>query len=228
MRYTRYEYKKSGKMKFLCGIVVIVGISILGGLYICKFIFSGKDINDNKNNSYSTEKNVTVEKQNLIALQCGYFSKQENAQTALSSVVGDFQPFLIEEDGKYRVIVGIYQKEEDASKKIDELKANGIEVSKIDLSISADSIENKKIIEVIDGLFKINNKLEDSEVKSIKTSDYKLWVDQIINDGKSSNLDKLNDLSKYVNDLPEEIDKSNNAINLQKLYQLVKIYKTNN
>lgn len=227
MRYTRYEYKKSGKMKFLCCIVVIVGISIVGGLYISKFIFSGKQIPDNNDNSYSTEEKLTVENEKIIALQCGYFSNQENAQVALSSVIGDFQPFLSEEDGKYRVIAGIY-KEEEAKQKIEELKAKGIEVSKIDLNIPANSVENKKIIEVIDGLFQITNKLEDSEVQSIKTSDYKIWANQIINEGKTSTSNELDDLSKYVNDLPEEIDKSNSSINIQKLYQLIKTHKTSN
>ena len=47
MRYTRYEYKKSGKIKFLCSIAVIAGISIGGGLYISNFIFNGKQIQDN-------------------------------------------------------------------------------------------------------------------------------------------------------------------------------------
>lgn len=227
MRYTRYEYKKSGKLKFLCGVAIIVGISIVGGLYISKFIFRGKDVSSNLNNSYSSEEKVTVENEELIALQCGYFSKQENAQTVLNSLGGDFQPFFIDEEGKYRVIAGIY-KQEEAIKKIDELKDKGIEVNKIDLSIPANSIENRKIIEVIDGLFQIINKLEESEVKSIKTSDYKIWAQEIINEGETSNSGELESISSYVNDLPEEIDRSNIAINLQKLYQLIKTHKTRN
>lgn len=227
MRYTRYEYKKCGKIKFLFGVVIIAGISILGGLCISKFIFGWGNISSSINNLHSKEENLIIANENLIALQCGYFSKQENAQTALNSVKSDFQPFLIEEDSKYRVIAGIYE-EEEAIKKIDELKSKGIEVSKIDLTISGNSVENKKFIEVIDGLFQIINKLEDSEVQSIKTSDYKIWVDKIINTESSSNLGKLDSLRKYVSDLPEEIDKTNNSINLQKLYRLIKEYKTIN
>lgn len=42
MRYIRYEYKKLNKMKFICIIVVIVGVFIGGGLYVSNFVFKGK------------------------------------------------------------------------------------------------------------------------------------------------------------------------------------------
>ena len=51
MRYTRYEYKKSSKIKFLCSVAIIVGISIGGGLYISNFIFDGKQIQDNNSDN---------------------------------------------------------------------------------------------------------------------------------------------------------------------------------
>lgn len=226
MRYTRYEYKKSNKMNFLFSVVIIAGISIVGGLYFSKIIFNGNHIQEN-NNSYSTQDSTPVKGQNIIGLQCGYFSKQENAQAALNTLSGDCQPFVVEDDGKYRVLAGIYQ-EDDGVKKIEELTSKGIDVRTIDLSITSDSVENKKIIEIIDGFFKINNKLQDSDVQSIKTNEYKQWVDGIVNDGKSVKSEKINNLNKYISELPDELDKSNSTINLQKLYELIKTYKTTN
>lgn len=224
MRYTRYEYKKSSKMKFLCSVVIIAGISITGGLYVSKFIFNGNQITNNQNISNSTEGNTVVESENLIALQCGYFSKQENAQAALNKISTDYQAFIVEEDGKYRVLAGIYE-EEEGIKKIDELASKGIEVSKIELSIASNSTENKKIIEIIDGFFKITNKLEESEVKSIKTDDYKNWAYGIANDGNSVQSENIDNLINYVKELPDELDKTNITTNLQKIYELVKTYK---
>lgn len=224
MRYTRYEYKKSSKMKFLCSVVIIAGISITGGLYVSKFIFNGNQITNNQNISNSTEGNTVVESENLIALQCGYFSKQENAQAALNKISTDYQAFIVEEDGKYRVLAGIYE-EEEGIKKIDELASKGIEVSKIELSIASNSTENKKIIEIIDGFFKITNKLEESEVKSIKTDDYKNWAYGIANDGNSAQSENIDNLINYVKELPDELDKTNITTNLQKIYELVKTYK---
>ena len=154
MRYTRYEYKKSNKMKFICTIVVIVGVSIGGGLYTSNLVFKGKQITDNKNTvSYTNDQNTTVVGTNIIALQCGYYSKEENAQASLSTISSYCQPFIIEENGKFRVLAGIYE-EDDGNKKIDELKSKGIDVAKVSLNISTNTIEDKKIVELCKVLLK--------------------------------------------------------------------------
>ena len=220
MRYTRYEYKKSNKIKFLCSVAIIASISIGGGLFISNFIFDGKQIEDN-NSDNSIQGNNKGEVLSLIALQCGYYSKEENAKELLTSISKYCEPFIVEEDGKYRVLAGIY-KEEDGLKKIEEFKANNIDVAKVNLNISSDNVESKKIIEIIDGFLTITNKLEDSGVKSIKTTEFKAWADKIINDGSSVKSKKIDDLSSYVKNLPDEINKENRNINIQELYKLIK------
>jgi len=224
MRYTRYEYKKSNKMKFLCSVAIIASISIGGGLYVSNLVFNGKDIQgDNDNSKYSTEEKNEGEVQTLIALQCGYYSKEENAKESLTAISKYCQPFIVEDNGKYRVIAGIY-KEEDGSKKIEELKTNKIDVAKVNLNISSNNAENEKLLEIIDGLLTITNKLEDSEVKSIKTVEFKEWTDKIVNDVSAVKSKKVEDLSTYVKSLPDEIDKTNSNTNIQELYKLIKSY----
>jgi len=220
MRYTRYEYKKSNKIKFLCSVVIIASISIGGGLFISNFIFDGKQIKDN--NSYnSIQENNKGQVISFIALQCGYYSKEENAKESLNEISKYCEPFIVEEDGKYRLLAGIY-KEEDGLKKIEEFKVNNIDVVKVNLNISSDNVESEKITEVIDGFLTITNKLEDSGVKSIKTIEFKAWADKIITDDSSIKSKKIDDLSSYVKNLPEEINKENRNINIQELYKLLK------
>lgn len=223
MRYTRYEYKKSGKLKFLCSVAIIAGISIGGGLYISNVIFDGKEIQSiNKNDlKQSNIKDDSDKIQNIIALQCGYYSKEDNAKDSLNSISKYCQPFIIEDDGKYRVIAGIYT-EEDAAKKIEEFKAGSIDVAKINLNLSSDNIDSKKIIEIINGFLTITNKLQDDQVKSIKTDEFKAWSDKVTNDGNQVKTEKLKQLNDYVNSLPEEIDKTNNDTNMQQIYKLIK------
>jgi len=218
MRYTRYEYGKSSKIKFLFTIAVIISISIGGGLYISNFIFQGKQIEDNS--KYSSEINNGSQEENFMALQCGYYSKEENAKELIASISKYCEPFIIEDEGKYRVLAGVY-KEQDGIKKIQEFKANKIDVAKINLNIQSDNSEMKKITEIIDGFLTITNKLQESEVKSIKTSEFKAWVDTVINDDgvKSKKIESLNN---YVKALPEELDKTNNSKNMQELYKLLK------
>lgn len=222
MRYTRYEYKRSSKIKFLCSIALIAGISIGGGLYLSNAIFNGKEIQSNSSSSgYSTDVNYESNIQNIVVLQCGYYSKEENAKELVNSISKYCQPFIVEEDGKFRVLAGIY-KEDDGLKKIEEFKTNNIDVAKVSLNISNDNLENKKMLEIIDGFLTVRNKLQDNGVKSIKTAEFKEWADKILNDDSSNKSQKLNDIGIYIKSLPDEIDKTNSDTNIQQLYKLIK------
>ncbi|OPJ62045.1 sporulation-associated protein [Clostridium chromiireducens] len=222
MRYTRYEYKRSNKIKFLCSIALIAGVSIGGGLYLSNVIFNGKEIQSNSSNSgYSTDVNYESNIQNIVVLQCGYYSKEENAKELVNSISKYCQPFIVEEDGKFRVLAGIY-KEDDGLKKIEEFKNNNIDVAKVSLNISKDNVDNKKILEIIDGFLTVRNKLQDNGVKSIKTAEFKEWADKILNDNGSNKSEKLNYIESYIKNLPDEIDKTNSDTNIQQLYKLIK------
>lgn len=218
MRYTRYEYKKISKVKFLFTVSIITLISIGGGLYVSNFVFQGKQIENSLKPSSEVENGNQEE--SFMVLQCGYYAKEENAKELLTSISKYCEPFIVEDGGKYRVLAGIY-KEEDGVKKIQEFKANNIDIAKVSLKIQGDKLEIKKITEVIDGFLTIANKLEEKEVKSIKTSEFKEWADTVINDGGIKSK-KLEDLNNYVKDLPEEIGKDSNNKNLQELYKLIK------
>lgn len=223
MRYTRYEYKKSSKLKFLFSVVIIAGISICVGLFVSNFIFDGKKFEDINNSAFeqSNNKDDSNNVQNIIALQCGYYSKEENAREILTSISKYCQPFIIEDDGKYRVIAGIYT-EEYGLKKFDEFKTNNIDVAKINLNLSNDTIDNRTIVEIVDGFLTIINKFQDNQVKSIKTDEFKAWANNIIKDNNQVKTKKLDDLNNYINNLPEEVDRTNNNINMQQLYKLIK------
>lgn len=222
MRYTRYEYKRYSKLKFLCSVIIIGGISIGGGLYISSFIFDR-----NQENSVQT----TVPKNNdkdkmvdtnmkIIALQCGYYSKKENAEKSVNELTTYCTPFIIESDGKFRVMAGIYE-ENNASEKFDELRSKGIEVAKIKLIINGESNEDKKCVEVMDGVFTILNKLDEDDVKSIKTADFKKWTQNIINKDDLNNSKKLNLINECINNFPEEINKNNKGEISANIYKAI-------
>ena len=219
MRYTRYEYKKQGKVKFVMSVVLVATVSIGSGLYISKFLFSTKETS---NMTQVTQKqNETVQSQGIMALQCGYYSKKENADISIPTISSYCQPFVVEENGNYRVIAGLYD-DELGMKKLDELKGKGIDVAKVSIQIPTDTLEGKKIFQIVEGFLQITSKFEESDVKSVKTADFKTWVDGIINDGNSIQSEKLKDIQSYVQSLPDEISKSNSADSVQSLYSLIK------
>ncbi|MBS5982799.1 SPOR domain-containing protein [Clostridium butyricum] len=219
MRYTRYEYKKQGKIKFVMSVVLVATVSIGSGLYISKFLFSTKETS---NMTQVTQKqNETVQSQGIMALQCGYYSKKENADISIPTISSYCQPFVVEENGNYRVIAGLYD-DELGMKKLDELKGKGIDVAKVSIEIPTNTLEGKKIFQIVEGFLQITSKFEESDVKSVKTADFKTWVDGIINDGNSIQSEKLKDIQSYVQSLPDEISKSNSADSVQSLYTLIK------
>ncbi|ETJ16715.1 hypothetical protein Q604_UNBc4C00036G0014 [human gut metagenome] len=167
------------------------------------------------------KQNETVQSQGIMALQCGYYSKKENADISIPTISSYCQPFVVEENGNYRVIAGLYD-DELGMKKLDELKGKGIDVAKVSIQIPTDTLEGKKIFQIVEGFLQITSKFEESDVKSVKTADFKTWVDGIINDGNSIQSEKLKNIQSYVQSLPDEISKSNSADSVQSLYTLIK------
>nr|WP_156211961.1 SPOR domain-containing protein [Clostridium butyricum] len=200
-------------------VVLVATVSIGSGLYISKFLFSTKETS---NMTQVTQKqNETVQSQGIMALQCGYYSKKENADISIPTISSYCQPFVVEENGNYRVIAGLYD-DELGMKKLDELKGKGIDVAKVSIQIPTDTLEGKKIFQIVEGFLQITSKFEESDVKSVKTADFKTWVDGIINDGNSIQSEKLKNIQSYVQSLPDEISKSNSADSVQSLYTLIK------
>ena len=220
MRYTRYEYKKHGKLKFLASVILVTTVSIGSGLYISRFLFSTKETSGNTV-QMPQNKNESFQSQGVMALQCGYYSKKENADVCIPTISSYCQPFIVEENGNYRVIAGIYD-DESGTKKLDELKNKGIDVAKVSIDIPTDTPEGKKILQIVEGFIQITNKLEENDVKSIKTEEFKSWADNIIGDGDNGKSEKLKNLKNYVDSLPEEITKSNSTNAVQSLYTLIK------
>lgn len=222
MRYTRYEYKKPGNFKFLMAVIVVAALSVTGGMYISNVLFGKQEVSDKTISMQSSEKPESkINSSSLVAVQCGFYSKKENADALISSINQYCHPFVIEENGNYRVIAGIYN-EEDSIKKIQQFQGMGIEVAKTTINLSADTPDDKKIIEITDGFLKIMSKFEESDVNSIKTSEFKSWCNEVINtDGQAEN-DKLKQISTYVQSLPEEINKNNNSETAYGFYKIIK------
>lgn len=218
MRYTRYEYKKHGKLKFLCIISIIAGVSIVIGLYFSRIVFKG-DVNINSSN----ECIVTNSNENFMALQFGYYANKENADAAINTIPSKYNSYIIENENKYRVVIGLYS-EDNGLKRLEELTTQGINAVKINFKFPNDTIEEKKISKITEGFLIISDKLEEPDVKGVKTSDYKAWCSKII-DSESSNNDKLNNVKEYINNLPDEIDKTNVKVYLKYFYEIIEKYK---
>lgn len=209
MGYTRYDLKKKNKNNFIfvfliCGILVLAFIS---GSIISKVFI--KDINKDDSSTTKVPQQIVqpILGKNFIVIQCGVFSSKDNAEKVKASLYSMGSPFIVNEDGKNKVILGIYI-ENEAENVIKKLKDSGIEFSKVSFKYDLNNPCNLQIGEMIDAQLQITGKLSDSKVKSVQTKQLKEWSDSLNEIDKSEkNYNILEELKEYIKSLPDEVSK---------------------
>lgn len=240
MGYTRYNYKprkKPGRNFLSIGAIGIV-LAIVIGLFIGKLIFKPNNVTNseqtsevNKNeqsnildNESINASNGVVESENkkrFSMIQCGFYGKKENAEKVLNEIPSTYNKFIIEEDGKFRIIAGIYT-EDNVDKVIEKLTEKEIANVKIKCDYELSDSENSMICEIVSGFMKILNELENKQVKSVNTTEFKKWVSELEDDSKGEiKNDELKDLKKHVEKLPKELDRNGAKKSLEFMYKML-------
>lgn len=247
MRYTRYNYKKKGNndlFKFIGSFILTIVAAGVIGLGLAKVIFGVLEKNNlTPNDSYvqqekgeeeatdadvESEKSGTVSQNNVTTtftlVQCGFFSKKENADQAFSKISTDKYSFISQEDSKYRVAAGIYTVD-DANKVVDELTKTGVESAKINFTLNSSDDAQNQIAGIADGYLKILNTTFNDQVKSVNTKDFKDWVSKLDAIQEGDNKDLLKGLKEHIGSLPEEINKDGVAEEMKYLYTVLSKFK---
>lgn len=227
MRYTRYDYKKKSGGGFFLWILLIIILAVAIGITIFKMFFSDGEISNSlkvpnksqKEESINTDENSGVFK----VIQCGLFSKEENANSALKTLPSSMTGFVIQEEGKFKVMAGIYR-DEECAKKTEELTKASINNFTIKCSIPKDSSEKKIEAQIIEGYLQIINKFEESDVKSVKTVDFKKWTEETAANIKSPS-EEVQDLVKVIKELPDEYTQKDVKASKDFLYKLLIKYR---
>lgn len=239
MRYTRYDLKKrkNNNVFFIILVIGILALAFISGSIISNLFI--KDIDYKAENTTpsteSTEEEVKENKETtkeslkldhtFVAIQCGVFSNKDNAESVKEKVSSIGTTFILEEDNKNRVIMGIYT-EENSELILKKLTDNKIDFSKINLKIDNKDACDTQITEILDAYLQINNKFLDNKVKSVQTKQLKEWVSSLKDVDKASiNYIVLKDIKEKTNGLPDQITKVDlEGINLQ-LFNTIKELK---
>lgn len=211
MKYTRYDLNKkngdNGKMMIFLILIVVAALGVAS--LLAKFIFSGnggdKIIDITKPISVSTidGKDEFV---SYTLVQCGYYSKKENAEELKQRLKDKYNAVSILDNEKYRVVTFIGSAE-DAGKIIDKLNSENLNSLKINFQISNKELCNQEISGMINGYLQILNKLQEVEVKSVKTDEFKKWINGLTDQKDSESFKIYEELKKSINELPDEITK---------------------
>lgn len=227
MRYTRYDYKKKGGGGFFLWILLIIILAVAIGITIFKMFFSEGEISNSlkvPNKSQQEESINTAENSSIFKIiQCGLFSKEENANSTLTTLHSSMTGFVIQEDGKFKVMAGIY-KDEESAKKTEELTKASINNFTIKCCIPKDSSEKKIEAQIIEGYLQIINKFEESDVKSVKTVDFKKWTEETVANIKSPS-EEVQNLVKVIKELPDEYTQKDVKTSKDFLYKLLIKYR---
>ncbi|MDV4149987.1 SPOR domain-containing protein [Clostridium sp. AL.422] len=232
MKYTKYQYKKKNNgIKLLTSLLMTtlsaISIGLLAAWLLLKVIpniDSIKDVNgrpqveeDNNTDNVSQSEELI----NFSLIQCGYFSKEENAKQILDRIGSEFNSFIVEDsEGKFRVLAGI-TKEENSSEVMQKLKDDGIENIKVNVGLNKkDNIQNQ-ISEITVGFLEILDTVSKEEVKEVNTSDFKKWTTELQDISDGNGIDLLKEYKEHIGALPESINKDNIVSELEYIYSIL-------
>lgn len=229
MRYTKYNHKrKKESSKFLLSLVLTTTLALALGGIAAKIILKVMPTKINietepigQTNSEVVDSNVQNFAE-IYYIQCGYFSKEENANEILVKLSSDFNGFIVkDEKEKYRVIAGV-AKEEEAKELTDKLNESFIDNAKIGVKLDKNNKAEGQILAIIDGILEITNSIENEEIKNINTKDFKDWKNNLEKIEEGDKVEILKDLKNHVEEMPEEINNENAIKEIEYIYSVLK------
>ncbi|MGL5575051.1 MAG: hypothetical protein ACRDCW_05790 [Sarcina sp.] len=184
-------------------------------------IVSGEQ-KEEKNTNQQEIATSTTEATTYTVVQCGYFSTKESAES-VKTKIGEKARVLTEGD-KFRVVCYIGN-EEEAKKLSDKFTVEEIENTKARFNLPGDTVTDKSIIEMINGTLDIINKLNEAEVASVKSDEFKAWANELVEKQEDTKYATFSKLKKMINELPKEITKNSTAEIYQTIYDVLSVYK---
>ncbi|MDU1322479.1 MAG: hypothetical protein E6931_13330 [Clostridium botulinum] len=228
MRYTRYDIRKRNKSNFT--FFLIITLVLVLAFILGTVIFNLVSPSNIKKGNTITKDNTNVVKSkdnksnssNYIIIQRGIYAKKENVSGVLNSLKPYGNIFTVEDNGKTRVFLGIYE-EDEGIKLMKKLTDNKIDNSKMTFVINKKDLCDAEISEIITAYIKVVNKLSEKDVKSVKTEEIKKWVSSLDKVEKdSSNIKTLNNLKEHINKLPKDLTKDQSSKSYIFIYNILK------
>ena len=237
MRYTRYNYKAPKKKNnFTIVLILTIVAAIALGTALSKLIPKDNSANTGVqdkaviNNQTEPTKEAgdaskTVSQQDnkeYVAIQCGVYSKKENALTLKNNLAKFGTPFIIEEDNLNRVMLGIYPKE-SIDKIVSELQKENIEFVKINFQLIGKDATSAQINAMISADIEILNKLSEKDTQAIQTVEFKKWLNALEGSEESSeSFATMTEIKTYLNALPEELKRDKSGDEYIYIYKFIK------
>jgi hypothetical protein len=191
---------------------------------------------EDKNTNIGLEKDSELNKENVdvskvisetqtkdyVAIQCGAYTKNENALVLKNKLMKFGTPFIIEEDNLYKVLLGVYPSDSIDSV-MKQLKEDKIDYVKVKLQLINKDRASAQTSEMISADVKILNKLSEKDTKSIQTVELKKWLSSL--EGtleKDEGYTNMTEIKSYLTALPEEVKREKAEQEYIYIYKFIK------
>lgn len=220
MKYTRYQYKRRKSNRLLPLLIILL---LIFALYMLFEVFKSY----NGTQKYSSQNaNYKIVTYNYI--YCSENKDKSALETEKSKLDAYGNTFIVNENGENKIYMGIYLSDDECNKAISTLNKNNFKVKKVSLKFTEKDLCDYEIAEMLNASSEVLNKFSDKKVKTIKSEQLKKWTSNLKNVPKSSNNYSQNDkLKKYINTLPNEIDKSKLNEYYNSIYKFMEILGQN-
>lgn len=155
-------------------------------------------------------------------VQCGYFSTKESAES-VKIKIGE-QARILTEGEKFRVVCYIGS-EVEAQKISNKFTSKDIENTKTRFNLPANTVTDKSIIEMINGILDITSKLNESGVASVKSDEFKTWTNKLKEVNSDEKYSNFSAMKKMIDELPMEITNKEVVKIYQVIYDVLSTYK---
>lgn len=233
MKYTRYDYrrKKGDKTTVIVMFASIVLAALLLGTLFSSIFLKDKPtstsspVENTKNEGEAVQDAGAAEKNpstKFIVIQSGYFGVKSNADVQKDKLKKVINPFTVEDDGKFRVLAGIYN-EGEYEKVLEKIVQQGLDNAKTTYIVENSDQSVYQISEIMKGHLKILTTLTEATVTAVKTEEFKTWISSLSKIEESSEHSALlEEYKKYINSLPVEIGKDKAEENYIYIYGIIK------
>ena len=168
----------------------------------------------------STDESISNINTAFAIIQCGYFSKNENATIVLNQINNQYGAFIYNDNDKFKVLAGVFNLS-DADEIIGNLKASGVDSVKVAVNLDGGNKIQNQIAAICDGYIKILNTALGSDVKGVLTDDFKAWTSKLENIEDGENKEILDQLKNHVNELPKEVARDSVSQEMEFLYKIL-------
>lgn len=170
------------------------------------------------NTDQSTENVQETTNTSFMAIQCGYFSEEDNAKEVFNKISDQYGAFIYKDSEKFKVLAGVYTVEEGQAV-MKQLIESGVQCYEVDFNLNTSNTVENQISGIFDGYLDILNEVFKDDVKFFDTTDFKSWVNNLENITDGDKKETLDEVKNHIKEISTEIKKEDVSEEMKYLYE---------